>query len=369
MLQEKVKISNMQAIFLVSNAITPTATLVLPTVALAAAGQDAWISILLSWTAGLCMVLLYASISRQNPGVPFLTLVEYRMGRVVSIIVGIALAQYYMTTSALIVKEFADFLSDEMLKSTPLLVLAGICLLVSMYAVSLGIEVIARVSFIVMMGSLTFLMIGIVMEFNLFEYRFLYPIGEASFQQLVRGGMNASGWMSEASILLLLSPYLIKPAHARKIGVIGVLFAGMQIFLITLVVIFSFGPELPKMMKYPAFATTEAIKYGAFVERVDLIFFSAWIATIYVKLCIFLFGTVHCFVHVFRIRSEKPFLWGLGVLILLTALYSWQSSAQFGQFQHYVPTPYLFTMNVLIPFALWVGMQWKKQKPLGSEGA
>jgi spore germination protein KB len=89
----------------------------------------------------------------------------------------------------------------------------------------------------------------------------------------------------------------------------------------------------------------------------------------YMKLCIFFFGTVHCIVHLFRIRFEKPFLIAIGVLVLLTAVYSWPSNASISEYQELTSGPILFLVNALLPFALWIGLRWKGRNNLGSGGS
>ncbi|QMV42129.1 GerAB/ArcD/ProY family transporter [Cohnella cholangitidis] len=365
----KEKISTVQAIFLVNNAITPTAVLVIPTIAVGAASQDAWISVIAAWVIGIVIALIYGSVCRRNPGLPLMALIEKRFGRAVSVIFGVVIVQYYLSTTAVVLRECLNFLSDELLHETPLIVIATVILLVIWYAVAEGIEVIARISAIVYVGTLVFLTLGMGMQFNQMKLKYLFPIGEATLPQILQGGIPAIGWISESAFLLLLVPYISKPALASKIGIVGISIAAVQMLVVVLMVLFVFGPELPKLLAYPTFATAEIIKYGRFVERVDLIFISVWIPTAFIKICVFFYGTVHCFSHAFRIRDEKPFQIVLGILILLTALYSWPNNSAFNHYQQFVSGPILQMFNIVFPVVLMLALMWKGRKAVGSEGS
>ncbi|WP_372636834.1 endospore germination permease [Cohnella sp.] len=357
------KIGSIQAAVLISMAITPTAAIVIPTVSIGASGQDAWLSVLAAWPLGIGFALLYGSLSRMNPGVSFFSWLDSRLGRAVSVIAGLLLAQYYLSVASVTIRELVNFLSNELLQKTPVAVLSAVPILIAVYAASGGIEVIARISALVYVGMIMFLALGIGLELNQMQPQFLFPIGDAPLPRLVESGLPSVGWLSEASLLFILAPYLSKPRRSTAIAIAGVSLAAVQLSLIVLLVLLQFGPELPGIMAYPAFAAAEIIKYGSFVERVDLIFICVWVATVYVKLCIFVFGTVHCFTHSLRIKAAKPFLWTISLLIFLHSLYSWSDEATFLHYQKSVSTAFLITCNVIVPALLWLGLKIKRRPP------
>lgn len=364
----KQQISTAQAILLLVNTIIPTAILTVPSIAIGSASQDSWISIIIATACGIIFALLIAAVSRQNPGMPFFSFVESRMGRTVSIIVGILLVQYYMITTAVASREFVNFLTEKAIPNTPIFFLIAVSLSIALYAVSQGIEVIARVSFIVFVISIIFLPITVGLLMNQMHLHFLLPVGTTPFTHILQGGSSVYSLLSEVSILLLLSPYLTKPSDVRKIGVWSVIIAGSELLIFAMMIILVFGPKLPMLMKYPTFTLIESVEYGRFVERIDSLFIAVWIATAYVKICIFFFGTMYCFVHTFRIHYEKPFLIVLGLFVLLTALYSWPSNSSLVDTLKYASTPLLLTFNVLLPLALWIGLRFTKRKKLTQGG-
>lgn len=350
------KISTIQAVVFLLNTITPTGILVIPIITIGAAAQDAWMSIIPSWLFSLACVALYCRINRYNPGLPFFEFLEQRLGRFVSVVVGLLLVQYYYGTLAAVVREFINFLSDEIMISTPLFVLGAVTMIIGIYASSQGIEVIARVGVIVFGAAVLFVAIGVALDMDLMSFRRLQPVGEASWNRIVVGSLSAGGWMSEASVLLLIAPFLNKPGAVGKVGFWGVTLSGITLMATVLAVLLVLGPRLPAIMSYPTFAISELIEYGNFVERVDIAFICAWMATVYMKVCIFFFAAMHCFKATFRIRSEKPLRIGLALLILLTALYSWPSNAYLAEHQRFAMTPFLIIMNVLLPLLLWIGI-------------
>lgn len=356
------QISAFQATILLVHTITPTAMLVIPTIAIGAAGQDAWMSIVAAWACGIGFILMYSRITRDNPGVPFLQFVEERLGRAVAVIVGLVLAQYYLSTLSVIVRELIDFLSDAVLMSTPLLVIGGVAVAVAVYSAIHGLEVVARTGIFVfgISGFLFFAHIFLLVDH--LHLKYLSPIGEAPLNDIVSGSFPAIGWFSESSILLLMAPYVSRQAAVRTIGLWGMSLSALFLLITVVVAILVFGPTLPGMMAYPTAAVAETIDYD-FVERMDVLFIFSWIATVYLKICIFFFGTVHCFRSVFGVQNRKPFFMAFGVLAVLTALYSWESNVKLSEYQRYAIVPFKLSMNVALPFmlllALWITKRLK----------
>lgn len=351
------QISAFQATILLVHTITPTAMLVIPTIAIGAAGQDAWMSILAAWVCGIGFILMYSRITRDNPGIPFLKFVEERLGRVVAVIVGLVLAQYYLSTLSVIVRELIDFLSDAVLMRTPLLVIGGVAIGVAVYSALHGLEVVARVGIFVFGISGFLYIVHILLLADHLHFKYLSPIGEASILHIFSGSFPAIGWFSESSVLLLMAPYVSRQTAIRTIGLWGMSLSALFLLTTVVVAILIFGPSLPGMMAYPTAAVAETIDYD-FVERMDVLFIFSWIATVYLKVCVFFYGTVHCFRSVFKVQNRKPFYTALGLLALLTALYSWDSNTKLSEYQRYAIVPFKLSMNVVLPFllllALWI---------------
>ncbi len=358
MSQEQVpyqQISAFQATILLVHTITPTAMLVIPSIAISEAGQDAWMSIVAAWACGMGFILMYSRIVRDNPGVPFLEFVEQRLGRAVALIVGLVLAQYYLSTLSVIIRELIDFLSDSVLIRTPLLVIGGVAVAVAIYSAIHGLEVVARTGVIVFGVSGILFFAHIVLLVDHLHLKYLSPIGEASINHIVSGSFPAVGWFSESSVLLLMAPYVSRQAAIRTIGLWGMSLSALFLLAAVVVAILVFGPSLPGIMAYPTSAAAETIDYD-FVERMDVLFIFSWIATVYLKICMFFFGTLHCFRSVFRVQHRKPFYVAFGLLVLLTALYTWESNVKLSEYQRYAIVPFKLSMNVVLPFMLLLAL-------------
>lgn len=350
----KQKISSFQGILLVMSTILPTAILTVPNQVVRFANQDSWISIVIATIIGVAFASLTGSICRQNPQQTFLGWLQSRLGRKLSTCFGILLTYYYFSTCLIILREFINFLTENVLTETPAYILMTITLVVVMYAVSQGIEVIARINLVVVFAAFFAFLITVVLLVKDVHPRFLLPFWDQPLSVIVQGSMLPVSWLSEAAIVLLVAPFLNHPEEAGKVGISGVLITGLGLGVIVAAAVAIFGPKLVSHMSFPTFNMIGIIQVARFFERADILFISIWICLMYAKISIFMFGAFHCFVQTFRIRCEKPFQLSLGLLAILSSLYAWPKTSNFNYFSAYALIPYLITFNVILPLFIWL---------------
>lgn len=352
----KQQISTLQLVAMLYNTIVPTAILIVPSVVLAHAHQDAWISILSAMLIGIGIAALTGTIAARNPGLAFPAWLSQRFGRVVGLIVGLALTFYYISISSVILKEFTNILTDQILLETPTVVIMILIMAVAGFAVYYGVEVIARLNGVVTSITIAAYVLSFFMFVDLIDFNELQPVMDHSLSKIAYGGLLPLSWLSEVAIVLLLAPYLKKTANAMKAAIWGTALAGFHLAITVALCITVFGPILPVQFRYPSFSMIEVIKMGSTLERLDIMFVAFWLCTIYTKIMLFLFGAYHCLTNTLNLKPSRPILFAICLLILMTAATSLQGQAKFDLDSQHV-TPYeLLAMNVLLPCLIGLGL-------------
>jgi spore germination protein KB len=360
----KEHISTIQLAALLYNAIVPTAILVVPNVVITHSHQDAWASILGATAIGVGLAFFLGMIVKANPGTSFPAWMKKRFGRFAGIAVGLLLTQYYISISSVILEEFTNILTDQILIESPSYVLMAVIMAIACYAVYMGIEVIARVNGVVTTITVVAYCISFFMFVNLIDLRQLQPVLNHSLSKISYGGLLPFGWISEIAILLILAPYLKNSATAGKAAVWGTVFAGFHLAITVTLCITVFGPHLPVQFRYPSFTMIEVIKLGTTLERLDILFVSFWLCTIYIKMFLFLFGAYHCLTETLGLKRSRPLLLALGLTIVMTAAVSLQDEGEFDMLSQHV-TPYeLFNLNVILPLIIGLGLLVTRKQSL-----
>ncbi|MBB3113058.1 spore germination protein KB [Paenibacillus phyllosphaerae] len=348
------KITSLQASALIMFAIVPTGILLVPGAVVGVAGQNAWLSVLAGMVISVGLAILVGIVCRQYQDAPFLQWIEQRCGRLVAALLGLYLTRYYMTTAAVTLREFTNFISEEIMPNTPELLLKIIIMLVVVYAVIQGIETIVRVNIVIFFISVVLMFMGLFLIGENIEIRNLLPIWEGTPMSFMHGALLTLAWLSEVSLLLILGPYLRKNSPLIRTGIVGVMMAGSGILITVIVAMATFGNKITQMLTFPSFVIVSLVEIGSFLERLEIVFISLWIMTMYVKLAVFLFGAAHCFISAFKLETERLFILLLGLLILLTSQYSWANTAEFHRFTLMLGTPDLFASNIVLPLVIGV---------------
>lgn len=360
----KERISVWQLGALIYATIIPTAILVVPSVVMAHSKQDAWISITGATILGVGIAWLTGTIAmRVPPQFSFLGWISQRLGKWLATIIGLLLTLYYISISSIILQEFTNILSDQILFETPDWVIMIIILTVCSYAVFGGIEVIARVNGVVTTVSIITYCVSLTLFLNLIEPSQLLPVMTTPMSHIAYGGLLPLGWLSETALVLLLGPFLQSKKGIAKAAMGGTVAAGFHLTITVALCLILFGPIMPQQFRYPTFSMIEIIKLGTTLERLDILFVSFWVCTIYIKMSLFLFGAFHCLTETFTITPSKSVLLGLNLVIMATAFVSFHDETVFdNQMQHITPFE-LLGMNVVLPILLLVALLIRKKAP------
>ncbi|MBB6637420.1 endospore germination permease [Cohnella thailandensis] len=348
-------VTKLQCAALVMTTILPTAVLILPKTVMNSVAQDAWISLLVSTLGGVVAAFALGRFAAGTKGgVPFQKGLGESTGRVLAALAGLALAAYYFSIASTALHEFITFISAEMLEYTPKIVLKGAAVLVLMYIAAKGIEPIARISVLLMLTSFPLLALSVLLTISKMTWRQIEPVGEHSWTTIALGGVTPLGWFSEVAIVLLVAPYMIRPKEAVKGAVWGVLLTGTELIVMVLQSLFVFGPNLVRSMEYSMVDLVGLIEVGNFVERVEVFFITFWMSTVFLKLGIFLFGTIHLLETTLKLPFDRsPLLLGVGLLLWADTSYNWPHDMN-QDLTTGITTAMLLVCNLLFPLALAV---------------
>ncbi|WNS41164.1 endospore germination permease [Paenibacillus sp. MMS20-IR301] len=360
------KIGTTQASLLIVNTILPTATIVLPVIITNYSEQDAPLAIFMSTAAGLLVAAIVGTVIRNSNGAPFLDWVREKTSPVVAVILGLFMLQFYLDTTATILREFVNFIKDNVLIDTPVTVLVVLILLITIYMVRQGLESIARVNTLVILLYFVFLPLYLFGLFSDLNVHYLLPMFDHTLAEITLASLTPATWMSEVAVLLFLAPYLQYPQRARIIGWAGLIFVSVLMMFSLIIALMVFGPDFIKLSAYPGFSTVSIIRIGRFIEKLDSLFIAYWVLSIYLKVSIFLFVTVECFKQTFRVSSSRPFIGALGLLIALECLFSWQSSVKLNLYNKEGRYLVFLLFNVLVPLGAVLLNRVRKAKRKGA---
>lgn len=181
------RISNRQAVFLIVNTILATSIIFLPGMIFKEARQDAWMSVVLVTVFGVVAGLIIASLGARFPG---RTIIQYSgdiVGKPLGKVIGLIYSLFFIYINAFIVREFADMFNINFMPETPVSLFSMGIVFAAAYAVRSGLEVLARVSEIVLPLVLVMLLLIVGLVCPEIDAKLFFPILEKGFMPVLKG--------------------------------------------------------------------------------------------------------------------------------------------------------------------------------------
>ncbi len=347
------KISSRQATLLMAITIMATAILFLPSISTQQALQDAWISVIIATVNGIIISLIVVTLMKRFPKQTIIQYSEEIMGKFIGKIIGLGYIWFFLSTNAIIVREFGDFLVTAFMPNTPLIVFNSMLIILAILAVRSGLEPLGRLNewiFILNSFILIFLIVMVLDEINLGN---LQPVLEGGITPALKGAYTPTSWFGEIITLSMIFPFLTQPQKGYRIAFGAHIIVGTFLFLGAIQTIGIFGPELMSRFKFPIIQTARLVSIGDFFERIEALVMVIWVGGVFVKVSVFHYVTVMAAAQWFNLKDYRVLVIPLGILNVILSIHLFEGVADLLEFLSITFAVYaLSTFEVGIPLLL-----------------
>ncbi|MFD2878042.1 GerAB/ArcD/ProY family transporter [Paenibacillus rhizoplanae] len=118
--------------------------------------------------------------------------------------------------NGLIILEYGEFIVNNALPKTPLLVIMGTMVAVCAINVRLGIEVVSRTAQVFVTLLVVMLCLIFVLLIRELQPAQVLPFMENGFVPIVKGAVAPAAWFSEYTVLAFLLPYVNSKKHLGR---------------------------------------------------------------------------------------------------------------------------------------------------------
>lgn len=357
------KISNRQAVFIIFTAIVPTSILILPHLMYKIARQDVWLSVIVATLYGLAVGDIIGRLGKRFPGQ---TVVEYSRDLLGPILgTGIALLYPVLFTyaNAFILRQLSEMLVANFYNETPQVVFVIGFLLVAVYMVRHGLEVLGRFNDTILLLVLISIVILLLFIIPYIMPENIFPVLEKGIQPVLKGAYPASLFFGETFIMLVLVPYLTRPDKARSVNAKAILMVGGTQFLIMLFLILIFDALLANIL-YPTLNLARQIRLQPYLYNVDIFILFMWLLGGTVKIAIFHYCATLSTAQLFKLKHYGPVSIVLGAVTGILSAVLWEDAVELLHGISTIAPPTYFIVQVAVPlFLLTVAVIRHKGEP------
>lgn len=348
---EKGRISGLQLFFLIVTVVISTADVLLPAYVYQEAAQDSWISVIIGTLTSLIFILIFLHLGLKYPDK---TLMQYScdlLGNPLGKAVGAIYLYYFLCSAKLITRKLAELIVISFNPDAPIVIYVIITLLVAAYAVSQGLEVIARVNQLLL--PFGFLLIVLISMVNLpeMDLKNFLPILEKGLVPPLRGAFLIQAWFLESVLVLQLVPYVRERQSIRKYMLFFILAIFVGLMLGTSIVAV-FGPLSGKLL-FPALEFVRYAKIGRYMQNLDISIMGLWTTGIFIKIAVFMYVSFHGLVQLLELKDGKRLLLPLILLTFGMAVSDDRFSETY-QTTHYIFPFCSLLVGVVLPVILLI---------------
>ncbi len=336
--------------FMIVPTIIATGILSIPSIAGRLAGRDMWMTPILGSLIGFVTVYITWKLHQLFPK---LTPIEYSqkiLGKPLGRLLGLFLVLFYMHNTGILIRQYSDFITGNVMLQTPVVVFSISILFVSALAARGGIEVIARSAvicttlFLITTISLLFLLKDI-------DVTYMLPILENGLIPVIKGGFVNNAWISEFFLLSFIYPFINSQKRSLKSGMRASLFVMfillyINFFVITLLGVSSFNNF------YPVYSIFRNISVFGFFENFEIIVTASWVLGNFVKVTVFLYVVSLGLAQLLRLSSYRLIVFPLSLLLLFFSYWDIPNIVTLVDYLTKIQPFYFVIVQTLLPLVL-----------------
>lgn len=288
------------------------------------AGRDAWLAIIISTALGILLILMYIALMKMNPGLSVVEWFPAQLGKWIGMPIAWLYPLMFLYVAGRIISDVKSIIPDTILPRTPSWVVVLMLLLVVVYGVSSGIEVIARLTEYLVPMILLIFMIEVILLFfsDVVNVKHILPIVGQGW-----GKVWSAVWptgitqtFAETLTLAMVWPLVNKTEKILKVTIVATVLSGIVISLFSLMQVLVLGEDISDRTMYPVYILMQQISIADFLENLDAIVSLIMVLTAFTKLTLYFFAAIRSMQLLLNLQSSRFLILPAAIIVYIMGM-------------------------------------------------
>ena len=358
------RISRFQLIMLMVGFIFGTSIIVSPA---RPAGHDAWIACLIGIIEALLLVWVFCALANQFKDKTLVEINELVYGRILGKGISLLFIWYLFHLGALMLAVFSRFFVTQIYPATPKTVILIVIVALCASTVSRGIEILARCS--VIFVSFTFLIAinDLALAIPTMDIKNLLPVLEIPVGKLLGAAHGAATFpFAETIAFTMIFAFLNNQKGRYTLTSTAIIIGGLTLTLLVARNTLVLGP-MESVFLYPTWMAVQMIDIANILSRLEVVVAIFFIFDGFLKISVLLYGTALGLAQVLKLRSYRPMIVPVSILMIIFALTNVGSSVELYTFAEKGYPIYAVPFELGIPLVTLILARLRKIPPTGGE--
>ncbi|GAB6155056.1 endospore germination permease [Desulfosporosinus burensis] len=343
---EKGELSSTQLIFLVGGFIQ--GSLLTLSFARQVAKNDIWIALIAAFMMSLPLAYVYITLALKFPGQNLIQINDLIFGPYLGKLVSVQYILLFLMIVSANLWFVSDFVLTFFFPETPILAIMIMFIFICAWAVRSGIEVIARMSFLIVITTILAVITTFFLLLKEMKFSNFLPIFDIPIYDFIQGTHIIMAIpFNEVLIFMMVIPYVNKIKEVKTSVFLGMILGGVTFFIVVIRNTAVLGP-LAEIVVSPSMEAARLIDIGNIINRLEALVAIALWETIFLKMSIFYYASVLGIAQLLKLRSYVPLVIPIGVIGISFAL-CYESAMQFSYTLMNTYPMFSFPFYVVLP--------------------
>lgn len=324
--------------------------------------QNTWIVWLIGFVIILGMLFIYTTFSSKFPGKSLVEINDLAYGRFLGKIISTLYIMYFMYVLAANFRFIADFFATYLFSEVHINVFVIGVLLVSIYALKKGLEVITRsVTVIAIISTLVFITVTILTLKDVKLLNFL-PMLQIKPKEFIQGvNLMVCIPIGEIIVFLMIFPCVNDIKQVKKSTFLGYIIGNM-IFLMIILRNISVLGNINALQSLPSYQVAKLINIADIITRMEVLIALVLLFDEFLKICIFYYATVVSTAQIFKLKDYKILVIPIGIISAVFSISMFNSDVEHVQYASSIYPIYTLLFIIIFPLLSFIIVSIKKHK-------
>jgi spore germination protein KB len=312
-------------------------------------GSDMWISTLLSFIQGCIMMAFTIVVIRRTPDYNIFEQGDLLLGKWFGKIIGVIVFIFFMGAAGVVFTTIVYHLKDYFLPEAPTIIFIAAGLIIGIFALYHGIEVIGRMALIGVFSILLLNILIIIGSLKQFDIRELMPVFRFGLvSDLWASRHNNADWAMATMAAMVILPFVKDNKTWLRSGTSGVLLSGAFVVLWPILEAGVLTAEVTGQYIISCMQMARSAEIGLFIHRYEMIMIAFFSLSALTQIMMTFFCAAISVQKVLGLREYKPVI--IPVSLVLCAWGYWVVR------EHHRAIHFIETYWVTLAMAISVGL-------------
>lgn len=308
-------------------------------------GTNLWLSAIISYIIGFIPILLILYISKYEPELKLNEKINKLYGKPIGFIINILISIILIIFSITLLYNINNFILSQFLYRTPFIISSILLMIVIIYCVNKGINVIFKVGYLLLMINLGLYIVNILSLVEHIDIQNFFPILKENTNNILPTSIKISfiNYLPLLTILTVPKNKLTVSKNYNKTIIISYIIGAFITFGLIIVTFGVLGEYLVNTFEYAEYIVLRKITLFGFLERIENIISLQWIIGSFVYLTLL----INNIKENISFKYDKISTLIIGIILILLTLFIFKNNIIFDNYIKNI-LPYIISSLILI---------------------